>query len=581
MSYLALARRYRPGDFEQIQSQGHVTKTLKNAIKTGRISHAYLFCGPRGTGKTTTARVLAKALNCIKGPTSEPCGECFSCKEIALGSSPDVFEIDAASNRGIDDIRELRENVRYTPVAGKHKIYIIDEVHRLTKEAFDALLKTLEEPPSHVIFIFATTDPQALPATILSRTQRYDFKRIPASALADAVKSVAEKEGLAIEHQAALLVAKKADGSFRDALSLLDQLSGFADGPITAERAAEVLGLVKTEFLAGLTGAIIKHDIKNALDMLGEYIKSGGDPQELADAVTGYVRILLLVKSGVIDTELLELDPTQLEMARAAITDTDIVDLLRYFTVLADYKGAIKQGQDPVYALEAALVKMSSMDNAVSLQSLLNQLSSGAVGPENPQVSGGGPVSSPSQKTSPYPNSGARAIPKNNYPARANEIAGKSNYDNFENAKPMPGRIPDIPPPEPAGRAAVSNGTLTFEYLNENWGNFCDLIKRSRMLVFGYLSLCKPSNLDGDTLSLLMENSNNFQQEQILKPDIKKFIEDSLRDFFGNDIKLKLAQGKGPEQAPNSSGTDPGEIFNGTAGAKELFDSLGGEIIGQ
>ncbi len=167
MSYLALARRYRPGDFENILSQHHVTTTFKNAVKSGRISHSYLFCGPRGTGKTTTARVLAKALNCEKGPTPEPCGQCNVCKEITMGSSPDVFEIDAASNRGIDDIRDLRENVRYAPVGGKYKIYIIDEVHRLTKEAFDALLKTLEEPPSHVIFIFATTEPQSLPATIL------------------------------------------------------------------------------------------------------------------------------------------------------------------------------------------------------------------------------------------------------------------------------------------------------------------------------------------------------------------------------------------------------------------------------
>jgi DNA polymerase-3 subunit gamma/tau len=241
MSYLALARKYRPGNFENIVSQHHITTTLKNAVELGRISHAYLFCGPRGTGKTTTARVLAKALNCEKGPTPEPCGVCTVCVEIARCSSPDVFEIDAASNRGIDDIRELRENVRYAAVGGRYKIYIVDEVHRLTKEAFDALLKTLEEPPSHVIFIFATTEPQALPPTILSRTQRYDFKRIPVSALAEAINSIAQKESLTIDPDAALMVAKKADGSLRDAISLLDQLSSFSENRIDVARAAEVL----------------------------------------------------------------------------------------------------------------------------------------------------------------------------------------------------------------------------------------------------------------------------------------------------------------------------------------------------
>ena len=206
MSYLALARRYRPEDFTKILAQNHITKTLTNAVSSGRISQAYLLCGPRGTGKTSTARVLAKSLNCETGPTSTPCCECINCKEIKAGISPDVFEIDAASNRGIDDIRELRENVRYAPVSSRYRVYIIDEVHRLTQEAFDALLKTLEEPPPHVVFIFATTEPQNLPATILSRTQRFDFKRVPVSVLAETVNNVAKSEGLEIEPKAAVLM---------------------------------------------------------------------------------------------------------------------------------------------------------------------------------------------------------------------------------------------------------------------------------------------------------------------------------------------------------------------------------------
>jgi DNA polymerase-3 subunit gamma/tau len=568
MSYLALARRYRPADFDQIQSQGHVTRTLQNAIKTGRISHAYLFCGPRGTGKTTTARVLAKALNCANGPTPEPCGACFSCKEIAQGSSPDVFEIDAASNRGIDDIRELRENVRYTAVAGRYKIYIVDEVHRLTKEAFDALLKTLEEPPSHVVFIFATTDPQALPPTILSRTQRYDFKRIPVSALADAVMAVAEKEGFKIDPRAALLVAKKADGSFRDALSLLDQLSGFADGPITAEQTAEILGLVKAEFLAQLAGSVIRRQLKEALQIFGDYLRSGGDAQELADALTGYARTLLLIKSGVDNSELLELDRSQIDVANQIVADSDIVDLLRYFTILADYKGAIKQGQDPVYSFEATLVKMASMDNAVSLQSLLNRMPESGSG-SGSAVSGGTSRESAPTAVKPLTSRGYQA---QSIPPEEAKIPEEKDEDHIA-VDVLSGGSEDILP----------DGPLSFEKIRTNWNGFRGYIKKSKMSLYGYLSLCSPSKLDGDRLTLMMDNTNSFLMQQLLRPETKRLIEESLKGFYGGELKLSLALGKGPDvnSGPALPNSDSGKLFDGTPGARELFDSLGGEIIGQ
>ena len=550
MSYLALARRYRPGDFENILSQNHVTTTLRNAVMSGRISHAYLFCGPRGTGKTTTARVLAKALNCAKGPTPEPCGECTSCKEITAGSSPDVFEIDAASNRGIDDIRELRENVRYSPIGGHYKIYIIDEVHRLTKEAFDALLKTLEEPPSHVIFIFATTDPQALPATILSRTQRYDFKRIPVSGLAEAVNSVAKREGMNIEPGAALLVAKKADGSMRDALSLLDQLSSFTEGPIDAEKAAEVLGMVKTELLSEISGAIINHNTRAALDKLGEYIKGGGDSQELADGLAGYIRALLLIKSGVNDIELLELDSAEMESARELLGDIDMVDILRYFTALADYKGPVKQGQDPVYALEATLVKMSAMDRAVSLSALLS----------------GAP---PAPNSSPTTNS--RPETKHAPPTDMT-------------MKPTAAR-PSKPEPDQApiqkATAPLDGSPVSFEKIVGNWTDFCGEIKKSKAMLFGYLSICKLQRMQNGILTLGLEAK--FQLDQLSKMDNKRFIENSLKDYFQSDIKisLKLIE-NGQAAVPGASPTlGPDKLFDGMPEARKLFDDLGGEIIGQ
>jgi DNA polymerase-3 subunit gamma/tau len=558
MSYLALARRYRPGDFENIVSQQHITKTLQNAVRLGRISHAYLFSGPRGTGKTTTARVMAKALNCAKGPSPEPCGICNSCKEITAGSSPDVFEIDAASNRGIDDIRELRENVRYSPVSGRYKIYIIDEVHRLTKEAFDALLKTLEEPPSHVVFMFATTDPQALPPTILSRTQRYDFKRIPVTALAEAISNVAEKEGLKIDAGAALLVAKKADGSLRDGLSLLDQLSSFSDGPIDAERTAEVLGLVKTILLQKISEAVIGRDIKGALEQFGDYAKSGGDAQELADSLSSYMRTLLLIKSGVTDTELLELDQDEIGIAKTMISDIDTVDLLRYFTILADYKWAVKQGQDPVYAFETSLVKLATLDRAVAIETLLSKLPDGSM----PR-----PAALPAVRSSAKSTKSEEA-PKNQVETKS----AKVDSDDVE---------PDMEQPKPI-KSAIS-GSLSIEFILENWSGYCEQIKAARKTTWGYLSLCAPTNLDGNILTITADNAHKFQLEQLGKSDNKRFIEDSLKAFFNMDITIKLIGGEGGSKGISGikSTSDPNKLFEESPEARELFDSLGGEIIGQ
>lgn len=568
MSYLALARRYRPADFDNIQSQHHITRTLRNAVKLGRISHAYLFCGPRGTGKTTTARVLAKALNCEKGPTPDPCGECTVCKEIALGSSPDVFEIDAASNRGIDDIRDLRENVRYTPVGGRYKIYIIDEIHRLTKEAFDALLKTLEEPPAHVIFIFATTEPQSLPGTILSRTQRYDFKRIPVSALAEAVNSVALKEGLSIDPNAALLIAKKADGSFRDALSLLDQLLSFSGGNISGEMAAEILGLVKTELLFSLSESIITHDTKSALNILREYISDGGDPSELSEAFTGYIRNLMLIKNGIDDLELLEMDKSELSRARELLTEIDTADILRYFTLLADYKASLRQGQDPNIGLEVTMVKLANLDRAVSLETLLKK----QAGPQSTD----------------FP-------PKAGKSETKSQMSHSKDLSNFEfssgdSLKSVPQPSPDI--------GFVPTDSIDFAYekaisptgnVIEDWDGFCKFLSHRNKSKFAMLSICKPQKLEADVLTLLINSGFKIHHEQLSKPENKSFLESMLLEYFKKNIRLNFLSGtantsNNVERSSSGLETDKSQavsLLNDLPPVKKLYDLLDGEILEQ
>ena len=296
MSYLVLARKWRPQTFAEVVGQTHIVQTLQNAIKFNRIPHALLFCGPRGVGKTTVARVLAKALNCEKGPCIEPCNECISCQEITQGHSLDVYEMDGASNRGIDEIREIRENVRYLPSKGRYKVYIIDEVHMLTKEAFNALLKTLEEPPPHVIFIFATTEPHKIPATIISRCQRFPFKRIASKTLYERVKYITAQEQIEIENEALWLLVRAAAGGLRDALSLLDQVISFSTPPIKAEDIRAILGLFDTQIVFEVIEAILDQDIKRTVFLIAKIAEEGEDIKEFYYQLVTYWRHLLMVK---------------------------------------------------------------------------------------------------------------------------------------------------------------------------------------------------------------------------------------------------------------------------------------------
>ncbi|MBR5908695.1 MAG: DNA polymerase III subunit gamma/tau, partial [Schwartzia sp.] len=315
MEYVALYRKWRPKGFSELVGQEHVSRTLSQAVVGGRVGHAYLFSGPRGTGKTSTAKILAKALNCEKGPTTEPCNECESCRRISDGTSMDVMEIDAASNRGIDEIRELRETVKFAPTTGRYRVYIIDEVHMLTSEAFNALLKTLEEPPPQVVFILATTELQKVPPTIQSRCQRYDFKRIAAKDIEARLREVAEASGVAADGAALSLVAREADGGLRDALSTLDQCISLAGDRVTEPLVREILGLVGRESILRILRALAAKDAKDALEAAGEVLAEGKDAKQLVTELIAELRAIMVYQAAGVPegAELYETDEVALK----------------------------------------------------------------------------------------------------------------------------------------------------------------------------------------------------------------------------------------------------------------------------
>lgn len=373
MSYLVTARKWRPMKFEDVIGQAHITTTLRNAIARNRLSHAYLFSGPRGVGKTTTARILAKAINCINPQSSNPDNQCEICKEITEGRNLDVLEIDGASNRGIEQIRDLRESVKYVPTKNKYKVYIIDEVHMLTKEAFNALLKTLEEPPVHVIFVFATTEIHKVPSTILSRCQRFDFRRIATEEIIHHLKNIANTENIKIDDDALLTIAKKGDGSMRDAQSIFDQVVSFCGYEIDAKSTIQALGLVDQEIFFKTTEIIKNKDSKAAINLVDEIISLGYDIKEFLSGLAEHFRNFIIVLATN-STKLLEVSEVY---KKRYIEDSKFFkenDILRFIKIVTDAQNDIKWDMQPRYKLEIALVQMTKLDNSVEIEKIINQI---------------------------------------------------------------------------------------------------------------------------------------------------------------------------------------------------------------
>jgi len=376
MSYLVLARKHRPQAFDQVIEQDHITRTLSNAISADRVAHAILFSGPRGTGKTTVARILAKAMNCKNGPTPIPCNACRSCTEITSGNAVDVFEIDGASNNGVDQVRELRENIKYMPAHSLHKIYIIDEVHMLSTPAFNALLKTLEEPPSHVMFIFATTEPQKIPITILSRCQRHDFRRIHLDSISKHLGSLCRQENFNISTESLELIAREAGGSLRDAISLLDQVLSCSEGSISHQQLIETLGIIDRQSIFSLADSILRNDVTAVLDTLDDIYDRGHDIKKLYGDLLEHFRNLLIVKMGKKVDKLVDLPDHEVKRMIEQCGQVSAAELNQVFDLFFREEASVRFAGQPKLALEMVFFRVLQLSPTLPIDDLIDKLDS-------------------------------------------------------------------------------------------------------------------------------------------------------------------------------------------------------------
>jgi DNA polymerase-3 subunit gamma/tau len=560
MSYQVFARKYRPQVFEDVVAQEHITKTLANALRSGRVAHAYLFTGPRGVGKTTTARILAKALNCERGPTPTPCDVCPSCREITEGKSLDVLEIDGASNNGVEEIRRLRERVGLSASQERRrKIYIIDEVHMLSTSAFNALLKTLEEPPPHVLFVFATTESHKVPATITSRCQRFDFRRVPTQRIVEQLKSISEREGIIAEENALFLIARAADGAMRDAEGLLDQVLAFGDGKIVVETVRDVLGLIDRDLYFDLTEAILKKDIHQGIEITGRMIDSGGDIGELCIGLMEHFRHLLFAKVEGL-SEQIEVSQEDRLRYRELAGRLSEGDLLRLIKIVSDVEQVIGRSANPRLRLEVAIVRLVTMEPTILLTELIEQVR--AV-PSHSRAED-------RRERHPLPHG---------MPVRSSDVAVPTTQPPISHSKnSLSADKEGEEDPTPSYRKAdlLKRQELTLESIREGWTLTIEDIKQEQISLGTFLSAGHPEQFNGSTLSLAFDREHSFHAGEVFRK--RRTVEDLLSHIFKQRMSIECRVEDGTPlvngKVVKSSQFDPDE-----ATLKKVVQVFDGELI--
>ena len=543
MAYLPLARKYRPQIFDELVGQEHIATTLKNAVEMGMSAHAYLFTGPRGVGKTSTARILAKSLNCEKGPTPTPCGKCASCVEITRGTSMDVIEVDGASNRGIDEIRNLKENIKFASVRGKFRIYIIDEVHMLTQEAFNALLKTLEEPPAHAKFIFATTMPFKVLPTIISRCQRFDFRKIPAQAISKKLKAIKEKEKINLNDEAVFLIAKSADGSLRDAEVILDQLVSFTKGKISADDVTKTLGLLEQGILFDLADSIAKGDKEKLLSIVNELIQSGKDPVFITTGIIDHFRNIMVAKVAK------EKSPSYMAVSEENFSKLkeqggkfSLDDVLYITYSLSAAIDLMKKTSLARIPLEITLIKLADAGRLGSIKEILEKLSrmEGEIVPPH-------------------------ALPRQ---------AGARNDKAVESSVPKE-------------EVAAERDILLLQQIKNSWSGVINFIKNKKMSIATFLSEGVLLKVRDNVLAVGFNKNKSLHKDTLKIDTNKKFVEEAIKSVVGENVFLSIEdfEGSVEEKAPpvNIEKDDAEESVQSGANAidpivESAVDIFGGRI---
>jgi DNA polymerase-3 subunit gamma/tau len=550
MSYQVLSLKLRPQRFDEVVGQTHVTRTLQNAIGLDRVAHGYIFSGPRGVGKTTTARILAKVLNCKNPKDNNPCGTCVNCTEITQGSNLDVQELDGASNRGIDEMRDLREAVKYPPNNSKYRIYIIDEVHMLTREAFNALLKTLEEPPPHVIFIMATTDAHKVPATILSRTQRFDFKHISINDISEYLKQILESENIKYDTDGIRLIAQKADGSLRDSLSLLDQTIAYASDALDVETIRDVLGIIKENVFLNIIQTIEKRDHKEVIHQLSQLIDAGYAIPDFISGFNEFLRNCMIQKTG--ESAQLNLSEKSLNWLQTGCRFST-ADFLRMLDLSLQFESKLRFLQQPQISLEALFIKLSMMDASVDIASILSGEVPKTISVKKPESQ------KPSITTKKPDSSLVQTEPMESpQPTENNPVTEKL-------TTPTP---PVVSEPVPQ---KVRN--LTLEDFNNSWTEIIEGLEEKNSKIAHFLEEAKLSSFDGKQLLIELINGHRFHLKTLEK-DAEQ-IASVINDKLNQKIRIKFHIQENNEEKPEKKKPESAEhpLF------MKVLETFEGEII--